>query len=144
MGRLKYKIKNAFREFLVPHSKSLEFRAELLTLMVLSNEKISDCEKNLIKEIASTIYEDNITRAEVLYETIEEFHAKIVENNGLEYNDLIKKIKNDTEINPRFAKKIEIEQLDKFKKCMNNEEEIIFHSRIIEFLINLKEEYGEL
>jgi len=56
MGRLRYKIINNFREFLVPHSKSLEFRAELLTLMILSNEKITQCEEDLIKDIATEIY----------------------------------------------------------------------------------------
>lgn len=141
MGRLRYKIQNAFREFLVPHSKSLEFRAELLTLMILSNDQITECEEKLIKEIASSIYKENSGRAEVLYETIEEFHKKIVTNNGLEYNDLIKKITKDTKDNPRFAKKIHIKNLDRFRECLKSDEERIFHDRIIDFLDGLRSEY---
>ena len=141
MGRLRYKIINNFREFLVPHSKSLEFRAELLTLMILSNEKITNCEKSLIKDIALSIYGDNRGRAQVLYETVEEFHTKVRKNNGLEYNDLIKKITNDTKKNPRFAKKIDTELLDRFRQCLGDDEEIIFHSRLIDYLKELRREH---
>ena len=141
MGRFRYKVINNFREFLVPHSKSLEFRAELLTLMILSNEKITKCEEDLIKDIAAQIYGQNKGRAQVLYETVEEFHTKIRTNNGLEYNDLINKITNDTKKNPRFAKKIDIKLLDKFKKCLKSDEEIIFHNRLIDYLQELRAEY---
>jgi len=141
MGRLKYKVINNFREFLVPHSKSLEFRAELLTLMILSNEKITQCEEDLIKEIAIQIYGENKGRAQVLYETVEEFHTKIRANNGLEYNDLINKITNDTKKSPRFAKKIDVKLLDKFKKCLSTDDEIIFHDRLISYLEELRAEY---
>jgi len=141
MGRFRYKVINNFREFLVPHSKSLEFRAELLTLMILSNEKITKCEEDLIKDIATQIYGQNKGRAQVLYETVEEFHTKIRTNNGLEYNDLINKITNDTKKNPRFAKKIDIKLLDKFKKCLKSDEEIIFHNRLIDYLEELRAEY---
>ena len=141
MGRLRYKIINNFREFLVPHSKSLEFRAELLTLMILSNEKITQCEEDLIKDIATEIYGENQGRSQVLYETVEEFHAKIVAHNGLEYNDLINKITNDTKKNPRFAKKIDIKLLDKFADCLKSEDEKIFHNRLIDYLKDLKLDY---
>ena len=141
MGRFRYKVINNFREFLVPHSKSLEFRAELLTLMILSNEKITKCEEDLIKDIATQIYGQNKGRAQVLYETVEEFHTKIRTNNGLEYNDLINKITNDTKKNLRFAKKIDIKLLDKFKKCLKSDEEIIFHNRLIDYLEELRAEY---
>ena len=141
MRRFRYKVINNFREFLVPHSKSLEFRAELLTLMILSNEKITKYEEDLIKDIATQIYGENKGRAQVLYETVEEFHTKIRTNNGLEYNDLINKITNDTKKNPRFAKKIDIKLLDKFKKCLKSDEEIIFHNRLIDYLEELRAEY---
>jgi len=141
MGRLRYKIINNFRELLVPHSKSLEFRAELLTLMILSNEQITQCEENLIKDIATEIYGENKGRSQVLYETVGEFHSKIVANNGLEYNDLITKITNDTKKNPRFAKKIDLGLLDKFKECLKSDDEIIFHNRLIEYLTKLRQEH---
>jgi replicative superfamily II helicase len=133
-----------FREFLVYHSSSLEFRAELMTLMMLSDEKIKECEDTLMKQIASEIYLDDESRARILQETIEEFHDKISSNNGLDYNDLIEKISKDIKKSPRFAEKIEIERLDRFRDCMESEDDKIFHDRIIEFLRELKEESGEL
>ncbi len=125
---------------MVHHSKSLEFRAELIVLLVMADEKIGECEKKIIKEIAQEIYADEPNRANVLYETIHEFHEKITDHNSLDYSDLINKIRNDIKKTPRFAKKINISQLDRFRECIDNEEDKIFHDRIIEFLSNLRKE----
>jgi len=133
-----------FREFLVHHSSSLEFRAELILLMIMSDGKVEQCEEDIIKEIGEEIYGTNKDRARLLSETIHEFYEKVTTKNGLEYTDLITKISNDIKRTPRFVKKINIEQLSRFRSCMDNEEDRIFHDRIISFLLGLKEEYGEL
>ncbi len=122
------------------HSKSLEFRAELIVLLVMADEKIGKCEKQVIENIAQEIYKDEPDRARVLFETIHEFHEKIIEHNGLDYSDLITKIRNDIRKTPRFAHKINISQLDRFRECIDSEEDKIFHDRIIEFLSSLKKE----
>ncbi len=144
LTRLKFKLLNMFREFLVYHSSSLEFRAELILLMIMSDEKINECEEQIIKEISEEIYGKDRDRARLLMETIHEFHDKVVTNNGLDYADLITKIINDIKRTPRFVHKINIEHLKRFKECIDDEEELMFQDRIIEFLSNIKEEYGEL
>jgi len=142
--KLKFKLLNMFREFLVYHSSSLEFRAELILLMIMSDGKIEPCEEEIIKEISEEIYSEDKDRARLLSETIHEFHDKIITKNGLEYTDLITKISNDIKRAPRFTNKINIEHLRRFRTCLKDEENQIFHDRIISFLQGLKEEYGEL
>ena len=144
LRKLKFKLLNMFREFLVYHSSSLEFRAELILLMIMSDGKIEPCEEEIIKEISEEIYGEEKDRARLLSETIHEFHEKIITKNGLEYTDLITKISNDIKRAPRFVSKINIEHLRRFRACLEDEENQIFHDRIISFLQGLKEEYGEL
>ncbi len=144
LTKLKFKLLNMFREFLVYHSSSLEFRAELILLMMMSDGKIAKCEEDTIKEISEEIYGKDHDRARLLSETIHEFYEKIITKNGLEYTDLINKISTDIKRNPRFTHKINIEHLSRFRVCVENEEDRIFHDRIIDFLSNLKEEYGKL
>ena len=78
---LKRTIQKMFREFLVYHHSSLEYRAKLLTLMVSSNGEIDTCEKEKLKEIAQTIYSDNADRAALLIDTVNEYHIKSMTNN---------------------------------------------------------------
>jgi len=144
LTKLKFKLLNMFREFLVYHSASLEFRAELILLMIMSDSKITACEKKIIMEISKETYPSDNDRARLLAEMIHEFHEKIITNNGLEYTDLITKISTDIKRNPRFVQKINIDQLDRFGACMEDDENRIFHERIISFLKEMKEEHGEL
>lgn len=144
LSKLKYKLLNMFREFLVYHSSSLEFRAELMTLMMMSDCEIDECEEKLIKEMTSEIYGNDINRANILSEAIHEYHAKIIGVNGLEYNDLVSKIASDVRRTPRFVQKIDIILLSRFRDCLKDEDEQIFHDRVISFLQDLKDEYGEL
>jgi len=142
--KLKFRLLNMFREFLVYHSSSLEFRAELILLMIMSDGKIEACEEEILKEISTEIYGEDKDRARLLSETIHEFYDKIITNNGLVYTDLITKISNDIKRTPRFVSKINIDQLSRFRACLDEEEDLIFHDRLITFLNGLKEEYGEL
>ncbi|NPA50981.1 MAG: hypothetical protein GXO02_05065 [Epsilonproteobacteria bacterium] len=139
----KYKLLNMFREFLVYHSHSLEFRAKLITLMVLSDDKISECEEEMIKKIAHKIYPKDYNRAEVLVETVHEYYEKIKTQNNLDYESLITEIIKDLKQKPRFVQKIDTNLLREFEKCQTNEEERIFQERIIEFLEYLKKEYSQ-
>lgn len=133
-----------FREFLVYHSSSLEFRAELILLMIMTDGEIEPCEEELIQKISEEIYGEDRGRARLLSETIHELHDKIINNNGLEYVDLVVKISNDIKKTPRFVSKINIAHLRQFRECLKDEEDLIFHDRVIDFLLDLKEEHGEL
>jgi len=133
-----------FREFLVYHNSSLEFRAKLITLMIASNETISECEESLLDEIAHQIYDKDTNRAEILIDTVDEYFTKIKTDNGLDFEHLIMLVERETRTIKRFSAKIDIETLNRFSSCLSEEEDIIFHQRIIEFLEGLKRDYGTL
>lgn len=134
-----------FREFLVYHHSSMEYRAKILTLMVSANGEICECEKQKIKDIAYNIYGEDQERAELLIDTINEYHEKIVTNNGLDFEHLIQLVVKETKEVKRFSKKIDIALLSTFKECIDEEddEDILFHQRLLEFLQDLKDEYEE-
>ena len=134
-----------FREFLVYHHSSMEYRAKILTLMVSANGEICECEKQKMKDIAYSIYGEDHERAELLIDTVNEYHEKIVTNNGLDFEHLIQLVAKETKENKRFAQKIDIGLLSSFKECIDEEveEDVLFHERLLEFLQDLKNEYGE-
>ena len=139
----KRSVMKMFREFLVYHNSSLEFRAKLLTLMISSNEEICECEKQKLKEISYNIYNEDDERAELLIATVKEYHEKIITNNGLDFEHLIQLVAKEVREVKRFHEKIDIGLLMKLHECVDDEEESLFQMRIIEFLLGLKEEYGE-
>ena len=77
LKNVKRTIKKMFREFLVYHNSSLEYRAKILTLLVSSDHEISECEENLLKEIAHKVYGNDTERAVLLVDTVHEYHEKI-------------------------------------------------------------------
>lgn len=142
---LRRTLKKIFREFLVYNHSSLEYRAKLLTLIISSNNEISECEKQKLKEIAHSIYKDDHDRAALLVDTVIEYHSKIVTENGLNFEHLIRQVENETKTVKRFPKKIDMALLAKLHECAEeeDEEDFLFQERILEFLQNLKDEYGE-
>ncbi len=139
---VKRNIMKMFRELLVYHHSSLEYRAKILTLMVSANGEICECEKQKLKEIVHTIYGDDQERAELLIDTIYEYHIKIITNNGLDFEHLIQQVERETKEVKRFAQKIDMGLLMQLHECMVEEEDRLFQQRILEFLQNLKDEYG--
>jgi hypothetical protein len=131
-----------FRELLVYHHNSLEYRAKILTLMVSSNGEICECEKQKLKEIALSIYPKDQERVELLIDTVYEYHIKIVTNNGLNFEHLIELVIRESKEVPRYVQKIDIPLLLKLHECIKEEEEKIFQLRILDFLQNLKEEHS--
>ena len=140
---LKRSILKMFREFLVYHHSSLEFRAKLLTLMVSSNGEMCECEKHKLKEIADTIYHDDPDRAALLVDMVKEFHNKIITDNGLNFEHLIQQVAQEVKEVKRFCGKIDIDLLMQLHECIDDEEEKLFQMRIIEFLQGLKSECEE-
>jgi len=138
---MKRTVRKMFREFLVYHHSSLEYRAKLLTLMVSSNSEIDECEKTKLKEIAQRIYADDAERCEILIDTVNEYHTKIITNNGLNFEHLIQLVERETRTVPRFAAKIEIDLLRELQSCTKDEEDALFQERILEFLEALMKEY---
>jgi hypothetical protein len=139
---LKRTVKKMFREFLVYHHSSMEYRAKILTLMISSNGEVCECEKQKLKEIAHSIYGDDMERAELLIDTVHEYHTKIITNNGLDFEHLIQLVERETREVPRFVEKIDMDLLRQLLECIDNEEDALFQKRILEFLGTLKNEYG--
>jgi len=133
------KIKKFFREFLLYHNSSLEYRAKIFTLVVAVNKKITPCEEELLFRMAREIYDNDEERSEILVDTIKEYFDKIITNNGLDFEHLIFDVEKETKLVKRFAEKIDIACLMKFQACIDNEEDRIYQLRVIEFLQELKE-----
>ncbi len=129
-----------FREFLVYHHSSLEYRAKILTLMVTSNGEMCECERQKLKEIAYTIYNDDQDRAELLIDAVNEYHMKIITHNGLDFEHLILLVQKESKEVKRFCEKIDMGLLMQLHECMDDEEDILFQKRILEFLQDLKDE----
>jgi len=144
LKEVKRTVKKMFREFLVYHHSSLEYRAKIFTLIVSANGEICECEKQKLKEIAHHIYGDDYERAELLIDTINEYHTKIVTKNGLDFEHLVQLVVKETKEVKRFSDKIDMELLNKLNECVDddNEEEVLFRKSLLEFLQNLKDEYG--
>jgi len=136
----KRNVMKIFRELLVYHHSSLEYRAKILTLMISANGEICECEKQKLKEIAYSIYGDDQDRAELLIDAVNEYHTKIITSNGLDFEHLIQQVQKETKEVKRFCEKIDMEMLMQLHECMDNEEDILFQKRILEFLQNLKDE----
>ena len=139
--KLRRKLKKVFRELLLYHNSSLEYRAKLLTLVVSVNHEISPCEEELLYETACEIYNQDEERAEILVEAVKEYFDKIITNNGLDFEHLVFQVEKETKEVKRFAQKIDISQFEKFQECLDNEEDKIYQQRVISFLENLKKQY---
>ena len=137
--KIKRKIKKVFREFLVYHNSSLEYRAKILTLVVAVNGEISNCEEELLHKIALKVYNNDEERSDILVETVKEYLNKIVTNNGLDFDHLIYQVEKETKAVNRFSEKIDTEILMQFQECIEDEEDKIYQQRVISFLKNLKE-----
>lgn len=140
--KLKRNFIKMFRELLVYHHSSLEYRAKILTLMVSSNEVIDACEEQALREIADKIYFDDSERAELLIDTVKEYHEKIVTQNGLDFEHLVQEVERESREVNRYVEKINFDLLGRLHQCMKEEDDIIFQQRILEYLQMLKEEYG--
>lgn len=138
---IKRTIVKMFRELLVYHHSSLEYRAKILTLMVSANGEICECEKQKLKEIAHRIYADDNDRAELLLDAVYEYHTKIMTNNGLDFEHLVLLVERETKEVKRFAQKIDMGLIAELHECVEDEEDRLFQERILEFLQTLKDEY---
>ena len=142
LKKIRRKMNKMFREFLVYHSSSLEFRAKLITLMIASDNELNECEEKTLREAADKIYKGDEERAELLIDTVKEYYEKIKTDNGLNFNHLIILVQREIRENKRFSEKIDIEILKSFSVCLEDEDDRIFNQHIIEFLEELKQEYG--
>jgi len=140
--RFRRKVKKFFREFLIYHNNSLEYRAKVFTLVVAANGTISACEEQLLMEVACEIYKNDEERSEILVETVKEYFEKIITHNGLDFEHLVFQVERETREVKRFSQKIDIDALMRFQACEMSEDEKLYQLRVIEFLADLKKRYG--
>ena len=140
--KIRRKVKKVFRELLLYHHSSLEYRAKVLTLVIAVNQEISFCEEELLYATACEIYDNDEERAEILVEAVKEYFDKIITDNGLNFDHLVFQVERETKAVNRFADKIDILALKKFQSCIESEEDKIYQQRVIEYLANLKARYG--
>jgi len=138
--RLKHHFFSAFREFFVHHHGSLDFRAKIFALLIAANEDSTLDSYAIIKNLGLDIYEQNEERANLLMLTTKEKVDKVKENNGLDIDILIASIQRDLKIVPRYAKKINLDDLEKLLPLTYDIDTLSYQENILEFLDNLKAE----
>lgn len=140
---LLYKVKHhffsAFRELFVHHHGSLEFRAKVFALVIAADEGSNIEYYDKVKEIALNIYNNDAERANLLMLTTQEKVDKVKDENGLDIDTLISNIQQDLRVAPRYAKKIDSDQLKQLIKLTDDEDTISYQENILEFLENLKD-----
>jgi hypothetical protein len=138
--RLKHHFFSAFRELFVHHHGSLEFRAKVFALIIVANNDSTVESYIKVKEIALKIYENDEERANLLMLTTKEKVHKVRENNGLDIDTLVANIQKDLKIIPRYAKKINLDELKELILLSDDEDTISYQNNILEFLETLKED----
>ncbi len=134
-----------FRDVFVYHNSSLEFRAKLFAAIIGANKKVDACEEKILEEVAREIYPDDEARANVLVLTTKEYVNKIVQNNGLDINELILAIDHELKEVERFCDKVDIDRLKRFMVCTKEDEDtLILQQRILEFLAQELEDFRKI
>ena len=137
----KSKFLYTFREILLYHNESLEFRAKVFAAIVSVDKELDECELNILKTITKAIYPNDIYRQEILINTTKEYFRKVIEENGLDIYELLEDIENVLNKHKRFHKKIDIAQLKTLRDCKREDTDVyIIQTRVIEFLSSRKEE----
>ena len=128
-----------FREIFVHHYNSLDFRAKIFALIIAANDKPKLENFILVKTLATQIYPNDPDRANMLLLTTKEFIDKI-NSKKLSVDKLVQSISSNVKLVPRYAKKIDIESLEKFLDLAEDEDAYYYQKNILEFLERLKKE----
>jgi hypothetical protein len=143
-SRILDRVLYSFRELLLYHHDSIEFRAKLFALIIGANSDNSECEFDFLSSISRDIYRDAPHRQQTLILIVREYVEKIRLPNGLGIDELIVEVQRDLRHKSRFANKINSIHLRKFLRCSRKAENRIYQERVIEFLMKLKKEHTVL
>ena len=138
--KFKHHFFNAFRELFVHHHGSLSFRAKVFALVIAADDNLNVESYALVKEAGMTIYDNNEDRANLLMLSTKEFVEKVKLNNGLYIDTLATNLQKELKIIPRYAHKINVEELEPLLALSDNQDTVSYQKNILEFLQNLKEE----
>ena len=138
----KHYLRSAFREIIVYHNSSLEFRAKLFAIVAGADENISEDEEKIIKTSALEIYNNDENRATTLWLATKEYVTKIREKNGLGIDELARDIEKLIKRNHRFVHKIDTAWLQPIIDAQEDKDTKDYQIHILEFLERIKEEYS--
>lgn len=138
--KLKHYLFNAFRELFVYHHSSLEFRAKIFAMVIAVKEEPDTCDYELVKAAGMHIYNDE-DRANTLALTTQEFVERILGRDPIDVDTLAQDIVRELKLIPRYAKKIDIEELQPLLSCSKDPDTRSYQLNILEFLEGLKREY---
>ena len=138
--RIKHYFYHAFRELFVYHHSSLEFRAKIFALVILADDIDKAESYDIVKNAGLKIYKNDENRTNLLISNTKELVKRIREGDALQEDKLITNIQQELKIIPRFAKKIDITELEPFMKLSFNQDTIAYQKNIIEFLETIKED----
>ena len=141
--RFKHYLRSAFREIIVYHNSSLEFRAKLFAIVAGVDQEISEAEEDIIRSAALKIYSDDENRATTLWLATKEYVEKIHKNNDLGIDELARDIEKSIKRNHRFVHKINTDYLEPIVEAQSDQDTKDYQRHIVDFLNGLKQEYTQ-
>ena len=138
--KVKHHFFNAFRELFVYHHGSLSFRAKIFALVISADNKAKVENFIIVKQAGMEIYKNDEDRANLLMLSTKEFVNKVNDNNGLYIDTLVTNIQKELKIIPRYAQKININELRPLLELSQDKDTLSYQENILEFLENLKDE----
>ena len=136
---IKLKFLSAFREFLVYHHKSVEFRAKVFAAIIAAKFDPDDNDFSLLLDIATEIYDDDRERKNFLVQATKEYVAKVKRNDHLTLDAPLLSIDREIKMHRRYAKKIDFSHL---RRLMNgDEDETLMQQQVYEFLLSEVKSY---
>ena len=138
--KIKHHFFNAFRELFVHHHGSLSFRAKIFALVIAADNNAKVENYIVVKNRGMIIYKNDENRANLLMLSTKEFVKKVTDHNGLYIDTLITNIQKELKIIPRYAHKINLDELKPLLELSHDEDTVSYQNNILEFLQNLKDE----
>ena len=138
--KIKHHFFNAFREVFVHHHGSLAFRAKVFALVIAANDNLKEENYAHVKDEGLIIYKNDENRANLLMLSTKELVTKVKDDNGLYLDTLVTNIQKELKIIPRYAHKINLEELRPLLHLANNRDTVSYQENILEFLQDLKDE----
>ncbi len=133
---------SAFREIFVYHHSSLEFRAKIYAILIVSGNESLSHYKVPLETIASEIYSDS-DRANALMMTVSEYIHRMVSKKHLGEEVLLLDVIKELKVVPRYALKIETDHLIRLQACTQNSDCKIYQERLIDFFRQKRLDYEE-
>ena len=128
-------ILSTFRELLLPHYKTFEFRAKIFTAFLLAKKQIVQRDYDKIAQIAAEIYGSDATKSQILVVLTKEYVKKAKNNKNLGLDDCLRDISRELKTAKRYAKKVDFEHLRRLIS-EDDEDDALIQQRVYEFLVS--------